>query len=427
MNKKKRMWIYPSVLTVVFLILVSSCEEEFRKKDPVITWSNPADITSGTLLSEKQLNATATALGTFTYTPAAGSKLSIGANQVLKVDFTPIDGEIYNAVSSTVKINVTEKKNPIVTWSNPADITFGTVLSALQLNATADVTGTFVYTPVNGTKLNVGLNQELKVDFTPADAITYNASIITVKINVQEKKNPIITWSNPADIAEGTKLSGTQLNATADVEGTFTYTPGNGAALTVGNTQNLKVDFTPTDAVTYNTATKTVTINVVGLSVGDNYQGGVIAYILQSDDPGYEEGVQHGLIAAPSDQGIVTWYNTGYMITGASNAQIGSGQANTNTIISSQGNTGTYAAKLCQDLVIDTYSDWYLPSIDELTKLYNNRVSIGGFASNGVYWSSTEITGTYAAENVWYVDFKYSGTYGSDKSYLKMVRAIRSF
>ena len=77
--------------------------------------------------------------------------------------------------------------------------------------------------------------------------------------------DPIITWANPADITEGTALSATQLNATADVAGTFVYTPAIGKVLSAGANQNLKVDFTPTDAVNYNTATKTVTINVTNV------------------------------------------------------------------------------------------------------------------------------------------------------------------
>lgn len=76
------------------------------------------------------------------------------------------------------------KKDPIITWANPADITVGTLLSATQLNATADVPGNFVYTPAVGASLTVGANQDLKVDFTPTDVATYNVASKTVKITV---------------------------------------------------------------------------------------------------------------------------------------------------------------------------------------------------------------------------------------------------
>src|SRR5207249_7027093 len=98
--------------------------------------------------------------------------------------------------------------------ANPADITYPTLLSGTQLNATADVAGALVYTPATGTKLNAGPAQALKVDFTPADA-NYNTATKTVSINVL-KGNPVITWANPADITHHTAHSGTPHNATAD-------------------------------------------------------------------------------------------------------------------------------------------------------------------------------------------------------------------
>jgi uncharacterized protein (TIGR02145 family) len=74
--------------------------------------------------------------------------------------------------------------DPVITWENPEDIWFGTLLSEIQLNATANIPGTFVYTPAMRTKLNEGSNQDLKVDFTPSDSTAYNKATKTVKINV---------------------------------------------------------------------------------------------------------------------------------------------------------------------------------------------------------------------------------------------------
>jgi len=154
--------------------------------------------------------------------------------------------------------------DPVITWANPTDISFGMLLSATQLNATADVPGTFIYTPPAGTKLSVGANQDLKVDFTPTDATNYNMASKTVKINVTafNKKDPVITWVDPADICYGALLTATHLNAIADLPGTFIYTPPAGTKLNEGSNQNLKVDFTPTDTINFNTASKTVIINV---------------------------------------------------------------------------------------------------------------------------------------------------------------------
>jgi hypothetical protein len=75
----------------------------------------------------------------------------------------------------------------------------------------------------------------------------------------------VITWPQPADVSAGTALSATQLNATANVPGTFTYNPAAGTVLQAG-TQTLTTTFTPTDSAGYSTATLSKTINVTGSS-----------------------------------------------------------------------------------------------------------------------------------------------------------------
>lgn len=76
------------------------------------------------------------------------------------------------------------KATPTITWINPADITQGTALGPIQLNATASVPGTFVYTPSSGTVLLSGPAQVLTVKFTPSDATVYNGASFSTRINV---------------------------------------------------------------------------------------------------------------------------------------------------------------------------------------------------------------------------------------------------
>ncbi|MEP6646708.1 MAG: DUF1566 domain-containing protein [Saprospiraceae bacterium] len=158
------------------------------------------------------------------------------------------------------------------------------------------------------------------------------------------------------------------------------------------------------------------------LVIGDSYGGGKVAYILQPADPGYIAGQVHGLIAAATDQSTsILWYNGSYITTGATATLLGNSNANTNTIVSVQG-AGSYGAKLCSDLVLNTYSDWYLPDKDELNKLYLNRIAVGGFA-NLSYWSSSEINTT----NAWQQAFNGGVQFSTNKNFSFTVRAVRSF
>ena len=122
------------------------------------------------------------------------------------------------------------------------------------------MTGTFVYTPVNGTVLGAGA-QTLSVAFTPKDTVDYAAppsASVTLQVNAA---TPKITWAKPAAITYGTALSTTQLDATASVPGTFVYAPVKGTVLGAG-AQTLSVAFTPSDTTDYTTATDSVTITV---------------------------------------------------------------------------------------------------------------------------------------------------------------------
>lgn len=163
-----------------------------------------------------------------------------------------------SAASNLIDLGTSTKTSTVITWNTPAEIVYGTALSATQLNATANGnTSTPIYEPALGTILDAGTH-ELKVTF-PSDE-TFLASSKTVSI-VVNKAASTVTWATPADIEEGTALSESQLNATVTgTSGAATYSPALGTILEVGSS-TLSVTFAADS--NFEEATASVQINVI--------------------------------------------------------------------------------------------------------------------------------------------------------------------
>jgi predicted outer membrane repeat protein len=219
--------------------------------------------TSGTILDTETITS---------FHSGAYLNWSISGNVAIKITKTAganavLSGLFFDSTSAT-------KTTPTISWANPADIVYGTALSSTQLDASANVAGTFAYTPASGTVLSAGKGQSLSVTFTPTDTTDYSIATASALINVLQA-TPTITWANPADIVAGTALSSTQLDATSSwtvggvagsVAGTFNYTPAAGTILAAGSSQALSVTFTPTDTTDYTSANGSATIDVTPAS-----------------------------------------------------------------------------------------------------------------------------------------------------------------
>ena len=150
-------------------------------------------------------------------------------------------------------------------------------------------------------------------------------------------------------------------------------------------------------------------------TVGGTYAGGTVFYL--------SEDGQHGLVMTENDIDTCKWYEGTVFLIGTTSYQFGEGSNNTNEIVTAQG-SGHYAAKICSDLVLNGYSDWYLPSKDELLKIKQANFV---FNVSGKYWSSTEDT---------YADYAWYTQLGSGMPFIEnvagkgssfRVRAIRGF
>lgn len=166
--------------------------------------------------------------------------------------------------------------------------------------------------------------------------------------------------------------------------------------------------------------------------IGEQFGGGVVFHLWKDN-----AGVEHGLIIDIKDISTSqVWSNISNVLIGPTAQSTWDGLSNSNAIVGQTGHTSS-AAKLCLDLVSGGQSDWYLPSIDELSILWHNHFNVNKTLSTisgattlpceAAYWSSTE----YASGNAWFFVFVYgfsNGTaYGINKNNPWYVRAVRAF
>jgi len=159
-----------------------------------------------------------------------------------------------------------------------------------------------------------------------------------------------------------------------------TFTSGSSTLVYTGIPTPVTTTTTTTPApttTTTTTAAPTTTTTCTGTSVGCYYQGGIVVYNSGGTI----------LVAATSDLGQIEWGCGDVDIPGANGTAIGTGESNTAAIVAA-GCGGAAAA--CQGLTLNGYSDWYLPSIDELVVMRASRTVLG---MTGEYWSSTQTCG----------------------------------
>ncbi|MDR2791647.1 MAG: hypothetical protein LBB27_02765 [Tannerellaceae bacterium] len=128
----------------------------------------------------------------------------------------------------------------------------------------------------------------------------------------------------------------------------------------------------------------------LSLTLGEHAEGGIVFYISPNKDTAF--------IAATEDYGPIVWSTKRVVIPTESTfgaGTLGSGAKNTAIIVAAKkDDSNDFAARLADDLVLEGFDDWYLPDIEQLTLLYEQRELVGNFAE-ATYWSSSAYDGGY--------------------------------
>ena len=271
---------------------------------------------------------------------------------------------------------------------------------------------------VSGT-LDTSIVGTYTITYTATDAAG-NTGTVTRIVTVVDTTAPVITVNPGTDTVEQGS-AWTDAGATADTGETVTVS----GTVDTSIAGTYTITYTATDAAgNTGTATRTVTVNLPSLSIGDLHQGGYIFYL---------DGNGGGLIAASTYESPTEWGCQGTEITGADGTAIGTGAQNTIDIVagcSTSTWTSPIAADICANLSLNGYSDWFLPSMDELNLMYlnigsGNALGLGNIGSfvGGYHWSSTEIS----YNNAWFQDFNNGNQVNAGKDAIARVRAVRAF
>ena len=304
-------------------------------------------------------------------------------------------------------------------------ITSGATGTTLVENSGA---GQTVYT-ITAVANDGGTIQSYAIAGTDAALLAVNAStgVVSLTADPDYETKSTYSFTVTASDAAGTSTATPVTFSITDVNELGCTDPTacnyNSAANTDDGSCILPDGCTDSTALNYNSSA-TCDDGSCASAVGDNYQGGIIFWL---------DGNGGGLIAAPSDQASfpndASYGCSGTLPPMARRTHIGSGQINTLEIINACSTPGI-AARICANLTLGGYSDWFLPSKDELNKMHLNigrgnalgLGNIGGFSVRD-YWSSSEHVTILA----WRQSL-YDGDQGTNnKSGYHNVRAVRAF
>ena len=249
---------------------------------PPITWPAPTPITYGTPLTAAQLNATSTVMGTFSYSPPAGTVLQPGS-QALTVTFTPTDSTDYTQVTATATIAVNFTQ-PCITTTVSGPLTIGNG-QAICLSTGGDITGAVKIT-AGGALWIKGGTIGGSLHATSAAALTLCAATVTGSVTVTGSTGPVILGGpgcTSDTIGGAIHASGNTAGLTIQgdqVGGSLSISGNSGGETLTGNTATGSATVTTNTGVSFTSNTITgslvITSNTGGFIYSDNTIGGHI-------------------------------------------------------------------------------------------------------------------------------------------------------
>ena len=364
-----------------------------------------------------------------TFTPT----LAEGGRHQVRVNLAYSDGTQAKTTAASLRFTVTQAATPMI--SN-ADTTGGQ-----QITISSTTTGNTIYYTTDGTDPTTS---GTKAHYTAPFNITTTKTIKAVAIKsgmvnsaeaskevlVAQVATPVIspseeTFSGTVEVSMSTTTSGATIHYTTDGSDPTIASTSYGSTFTISATTTVKAVAVKSGMSNSTIASRLYTLQLPVYTVGDvGPAGGVVFYVNEDQTI----TTWNYLEAASADEATTYIYSTPYTTTGTTATAIGAGKENTQTIVDVIGTTTSYAAKICKDKSVTyngkTYSDWFLPSKDELDEMYKNREMIDGFIDSW-YWSSTEYddTSIYA----WGQDFDSGEQDYGGKDLSCRVRAIRAF
>lgn len=356
---------------------------------------------SGTTLASNILNSNLSSIGTLS-SGAIPYSLLVGSVPIWNQNTTG------NASTATLAGNITATTN--LTLASLPNLTSTGVIA----NGTWQGNMIAVSYGGTGTNSSTGTGSVvLSSAPTLVNPILGNASASSINIGSQTiNASAILEVSSTSKGFLPPRMTASQRNAiSSPSQGLIIY------CTNCGIKGELNV-FNGTEWTLFNGSTPTTPI-----VIGSNYGGGIVTYIFQEGDIGFIRGQLHGLIVSSTDvdvngSSLFPW-NNGTFVANTSTS-IGTGLTNTDAIISNQG-VGNYAAYLARNFNANSYTDWYLPSRDELSIVFLNSSNSGVSISQNYYWTSSD-AGSFA-----YWQFPGYNTAQWYKSSAARIRPIRSF